>query len=256
MKLILSFLSFLMFFYSYSQSIEDAQMLYDKQEYNEALKVLKKCKNTDDVQLLKAKSNYYLGYEQFACESLKNIGSEDANKLFDTLCDLERNSLNLPKDENGNFYFEEIINLKDSISAKDLFVLIKEWFAYSFVSSQAVIQFIDEDRLKIIGKGGIKYDAEPYKPGTLYTGHFRFTITFECRDNRFKYKIEQIEHQAFKDEYSIGYNFSNEPIMKLLTHSYITNFSKKIVIQDFQEHFDEFILKIRNIKENEVKDDW
>tara|TARA_Y100000385_G_C12981995_1_gene588853 strand:- start:136 stop:969 length:834 start_codon:yes stop_codon:yes gene_type:complete len=81
-SIVISFLTLL----AYSQNIEEAKKLFKSGESEAALKVLKKCKKSDEVKILKSRVNYALGYYNFACEIFKNMNNQEAVLLYDSLC--------------------------------------------------------------------------------------------------------------------------------------------------------------------------
>ena len=86
MKIVLSIVISFTFLIAYTQSIAEAEELFYAGESEAALKILKKCKNSDEVKLLKARVNYTLGYYNYACESIENMNTEGAILLYDSLC--------------------------------------------------------------------------------------------------------------------------------------------------------------------------
>lgn len=254
MKILLVNFSFLFFTTIFSQSIENAHLLIEKGEYKNALEVLNNCEKSEKTQILKAKANYFLGYVNFACLSLEMLDGGKADLVYDSLCTMSVEVLNLPKDANGDYFYQEVITMEDSISAEDLFELIKEWFVLSFDSLHSVISYTDKESYKIIGNCRIKYNTlVEGKPKNKYSGYFSFNIIFECRENRFKYRIEKINHKALTNKFSLGLNFKEKPVAKNLT----SDGMRKLIIYDFPDYFDNLLSTIRNIKPlTKEEDNW
>lgn len=98
----------------------------------------------------------------------------------------------LPEDkETGKVTYEEIVQVKD-VNADILYSRGLEWFARTFNSANSVIQMKDEKLHKLIGKGAIGVSLRGHPQG-----FFKYTISFESRNERFKYSITDIYHENY-----------------------------------------------------------
>ncbi len=104
--------------------------------------------------------------------------------------------------------FVEVVNIE--MTTKDeLYDRAKVWFAKAFYSANDVIQLDDKENGRLIAKANIPYSAPGYRVGTNYSGHFSFTLTIEVREERYRYKIERLSHDAHMQGRSGGF-ISNE----------------------------------------------
>jgi len=89
----------------------------------------------------------------------------------------------------GNIYKEEVVYVNDSLTTQNtLFAKANEWFAVKFNSANDVIQMIDKEAGKIVGKGYMTVPLRAY-------GVISFTFIFECKDGRYKYSISDVVHR-------------------------------------------------------------
>jgi len=96
-------------------------------------------------------------------------------------------SLNLPKDENGNYEYQGVITVADKTQA-ELHDAAKEWVVLNFRSAQDVIQLDDPESGQLIAKGYY---------GIMMVGMERqiyHTLRLESRDGRFRYTINDFEY--------------------------------------------------------------
>lgn len=103
---------------------------------------------------------------------------------------------------------KEIVTV-DNTSKDELYNRGKIWFARSFKSSMDVVQLDDKENGKIIGKGIISFENPGLKIGKNASGYFEFMITIDIKQNKFRYTIENIRHESYKDNNSGGL-FTNE----------------------------------------------
>lgn len=104
--------------------------------------------------------------------------------------------------------FSQVDSVKN-VSKAELYTKAKLWLAKAFKSSKDVIQFDDKEAGKIIVKGVSTYDAPAFNPGTNFSGFFSFTLTIDIKDNKFRFSIENLNHESYKSGYSGG-SFDNE----------------------------------------------
>lgn len=96
----------------------------------------------------------------------------------------------------GKYELTEVIEMKAS---KDvLFKNAQRWVAKSFSDAKSAVQLEDKEAGKIImtGKG----------PYTLFLGNettgreYAYTLTIDCKDNKYRYKIENVRVPQGSDE--------------------------------------------------------
>lgn len=95
-----------------------------------------------------------------------------------------------PVNDKGVIEFSGII--ENNLSKDKMFSNAKEWIAKNFVDYKKVIQFEDKEEGKIIIKGvsNVSYIHESDIHNTSES--IKYTITIECKDHKYRYKIEDI----------------------------------------------------------------
>lgn len=101
-----------------------------------------------------------------------------------------------PKNNEGEDEFSEVITT--NISKDAMFANAQEWIAKTFGDYKSVIQFENKDEGKLIIKGISKVSY----PQSNTIEKINYTITIECKDNRYKYTISDI--QIFVHSYIVG----------------------------------------------------
>jgi len=91
----------------------------------------------------------------------------------------------LPKDENGNLYFTEIIQV-DSVSRNQLYLRANQFFVKAFKSSKDVIQLADKDDGLIEGKG-FSIIIEAGVELQMW-----YSLKIQSKDGRYKYEIHNL----------------------------------------------------------------
>lgn len=94
----------------------------------------------------------------------------------------------------GDIIYSEVIRV-DSVDSRELFLKANEWFVHSFVSAKNVIQLIDKEAGKIIGKGHFPVSDNNNHNSLIYfpiLGTVDFTVEIQTRDGRYKYTISDI----------------------------------------------------------------
>lgn len=89
----------------------------------------------------------------------------------------------------------------EGVSKQELFDRAVLWIAENFRSSNDVVQLKDKEEGTIVARGGLKYDAPGLSPGFNYSGYFEFTLKFECKENKYRYEISRVSHEATLGEY-------------------------------------------------------
>lgn len=142
----------------------------------------------------------------------------------------------------------EIPNVKkDELYRRAIF-----WISDNFRSANNVIQLQDKENGQIIAKGSIEYGAKPFMPGTNYSGYFTFTLNFECKDNKYRYSITRMTHEASFVGYSVG--LFNYPNRKGVT---MTRKSQRKVIEQGSEYIISFSESFkRGISQSSRSQDW
>lgn len=96
------------------------------------------------------------------------------------------------------------------LNADQIYDNFKIWFANKMRSANDVIQLEDPDKKHIIGKSGFAFNVDNMTWHCL-TGVIRFTIEIAARDGRYRLKIHDFYHQAFRDGWSEGPVFVGGP---------------------------------------------
>jgi len=105
----------------------------------------------------------------------------------------EQDSVIIPKNDKGFAEYNEIIPV-DSTTKNDLYISALEWMNKTYKSGKNVIQTTDKEGGMIIGKAvtqtliynnmGMKKDG----------GYFSYIISIYCKDNKYKFVIENITY--------------------------------------------------------------
>jgi len=103
-------------------------------------------------------------------------------------------SQDLPKNQEGKFSFEEVIDVPDK-KANDIYNKALEWFAIKYNSSKDVIQLKDSNLNKIIGKGN---QSIPYYMRNPIVYH---TIIVESKDNKVRIIISDLIYEDSSDKF-------------------------------------------------------
>lgn len=121
----------------------------------------------------------------------------------------QETELKIPKNDNNLAEYNGIIDIPN-MTKSDLFVSAMEWFNKTYKSGKAVIQTSDKEGGMIIGKAnsstviynnmGVKKDG----------GYFSYTISIYCKDNKFKYVIDNITYNKGDMALSPGADLSEE----------------------------------------------
>lgn len=88
--------------------------------------------------------------------------------------------------------YSEVVHVKDSASAKELFDRAKNWFTRTYNSSNDVIQDMDKELCSITGKAIIR--THIHYVGERTWGQVKYTISVFCKDGKFKYIINDFYH--------------------------------------------------------------
>lgn len=103
-------------------------------------------------------------------------------------------SVQIPKNNKGLAEYSEVINI-DSTTKNELFLSALEWINKSYNSGKTVIQTADREGGMIIGNA-ISEDLIYNNSGIRKDGgNFSYTISIYCKDNRYKYVIDNITYK-------------------------------------------------------------
>jgi hypothetical protein len=99
----------------------------------------------------------------------------------------------LPKDEQGNLNFNEVVKV-DSASKEQLYFRTKEYFANTFKSAKDVIQLDDKESGTMIGKAWtaiyIRVMGNPVHVRMWYS------LKIQCKEGRYKAEIYDVSYQG------------------------------------------------------------
>lgn len=108
-----------------------------------------------------------------------------------TLLAQEVDLVTIPINEKGSAEYTEVVSV-ETTSKNNLYINALEWMHKTYKSGKSVIELADKDGGMIIGKAvsqsltynkmGIKKDG----------GYFTYTISIYCKDNKYKYAINNI----------------------------------------------------------------
>lgn len=150
---------------------------------------------------------------------------------------------------NAQSTFSNTVELQN-VSKKELFKRVVYWISIQFKSANDVIQLKDEEGGKIIAKGLIPYTGDAYKPGTCFTGYFSFTMEFDCKDDKYRYKIFGINHKSDNNPNCHCYDMDNVPKIKEKKCKMVKQ-GMNVKFSSLIENFEESMKTI-----NDSKDDW
>lgn len=105
------------------------------------------------------------------------------------------NAQHFPKNESGEIEFTEVVETE--LKKKQLFANAKEWVATTFGDYKSVLQFEDNENCKLIIKGSSAVDfyiskIVPGKSMTVTKEKINYTVTIECKNNRYRYIVNNI----------------------------------------------------------------
>lgn len=87
---------------------------------------------------------------------------------------------------NDEIRYEEII-VDSALKGKDVYRNARKWLVETFNDSKAVIEFVDEERNHVIGKGMVRFN---FSSGLIaYRNLLDFVISITGKDGKYKYEI-------------------------------------------------------------------
>ncbi len=104
--------------------------------------------------------------------------------------------------------YSNVVKVDTTISAQQLYLRCRSWFAESYKNSQDVIQMDDKENGKIIGKGNLEFFSKIFVGSSCTKGWIRYTISVQVKDGRYKYEITNFNHEGNRyndcDDLSFG----------------------------------------------------
>jgi hypothetical protein len=101
----------------------------------------------------------------------------------------------LPVDPTTNLItYSEVVETP-GVSKADLYVRAGTWFSRTFKSSKSVLELQDKEAGKLIGKGVIPVIIKVPIMGATDAGTVSATITVLCKDGKYKYVIDNLNHE-------------------------------------------------------------
>lgn len=198
---------------------------------------------------------YFPCLDYINVNDLKNvIESSDAPKI-------ESKTIENYFPEN-NYEESEFSEVIQCASTKDiLFQNAKKWAVSTFYDYKDVLQFEDKEIGRLIVKG-------IYKPGTIgnlinrENEEFRFTITFDFKDNKYRYKINGFESyiEAVENDMIIKKVITPkqrvENILKILDENKATSATEaNTQIEFYNKEYDYIIKLIEKMKRGIITND-
>lgn len=171
----------------------------------------------------------------------------------------EEVSVIFAKNDKGLAEYTEVVSI-DSTIKSDIYTSALEWVNKTYKSGKSVIQTTDKDGGMILGKAvspSLIYNNSGFK---VDGGYFSYTISIFCKDNKFKYIIDNITYnkgemalkpgadlaEDFPHNWTglIGKNKQTRREWKSFQRQADTEF--KFVIEDLKSH----------MKNSKKKNDW
>jgi hypothetical protein len=125
-------------------------------------------------------------------------------------------------DENGQLYYQKVFEFENK---KDLFVESKQWFSETFKSGKAVLDFADEKKGILIGKGSSTQKIV-YKQ-YLSNNTLFFTVNIESKENKARVTIKDMYFKQNSypfQEQSVDYWIKNcKGCGRVIVDQYYTN---------------------------------
>lgn len=160
--------------------------------------------------------------------------------------------VNFPINEKGKIEYNSVVSV-DSANKELLFSRAKLFIAESFKSAKAVIEMEDPSSGSLFLKGNISITVTALGSGFKY-GYVRFTMSLQCKDNKYRYSITDFYHDNPSDTKSIGGHLENEK------PAAGTFFVSKKYWAEIKEQTDksvkELIKNLSAIMSSSLKSDW
>lgn len=114
------------------------------------------------------------------------------------------------------YQFTEVINVKSSLSAKQLQANAKIWFTETYKDPREVILLDDPDNHILLGRGVMRYSSKIFVGGTGRQGWIMYDIKIMCKDGKYKYDFTNFVHTG--KGYNLGL-ITNEKYLSTFTGS-------------------------------------
>ena len=108
---------------------------------------------------------------------------------------------------NNDFVVTGIDTLSEKQLKDQLYSLAKTWVVNNFVDSKEVIQLDDKENGQIIAKGLFQYSHWRFLGSEGYKGHFRFSLSIQVKDGRYRYSFYDIYHESTYYKPTTGCSF-------------------------------------------------
>ena len=201
--------------------------------------------NKDNLQ------SYFPCLDFINVNDLKNVIASSETK------ELERKTIEnyFPENDYDESEFAEVIEC--NATKDDMFQNAKRWAVSTFYDYKDVLQFEDKEIGRLVVKG-------IYKPGTIDNvinrdyEEFRFTITFDFKDNKYRYKINGFESyiEAVNNDVLIKKTITPkqriEDIIKILDANKATSVTEANTQIEFYNKEYDFIVKLIDKMKREI----
>lgn len=97
-----------------------------------------------------------------------------------------------------------------NLTAEQIYNNVKVWFANNMRSANDVIQLDEAANRHVIGKANFEFKVNNMTWGSL-TGVIRFTIDIAAREGRYRLRLSDFTHEAFRDGWTEGTVYVNGP---------------------------------------------
>lgn len=91
--------------------------------------------------------------------------------------------------------YGEVVEV-EGVSADELYVRAKSWFAKTYNDANSVIKMDDKEAGQIIGKGNFSYTSNVFYGSNGTKGYVNYTISVFVKEGRYKYEITQFFHEG------------------------------------------------------------
>ena len=149
----------------------------------------------------------------------------------------------LPVNNEGDVEFMEIVSA-EGLTSNQLYDNAKEWAAKTFYDYKAALQFEDDKNDKLIFKWSSYIPGKDRNDNVVTEFMLDYTIVIECKDKKYRYKINQINTVTVKkimDLYSNA-ELSSTSDSKPISESY----NKIKELEKKQEEYED--IKVQNPK--------
>ncbi|GAB3885940.1 DUF4468 domain-containing protein [Spirosoma agri] len=89
--------------------------------------------------------------------------------------------------------YSEVIETP-GVNKNELYVRANTWFTRTFKSAKSVLDLQDKEAGKLIGKGSMPVTIKVPILGATDAGTISSTITIMCKDGKYKYVIDNLNH--------------------------------------------------------------